>query len=130
MRCSLVNCDLCNIRWFNPHSRQSAKPFLQSSELGLPQPLTPGESVPPPVLVGGARSLAREGLGESLFRRGDTRCGTLYIYVLVLCVYTPQFSGARIFKRLWSPGIDSKASIPPAYVAWRAGMITLFLLSA
>ncbi len=37
---------------------------------------------------------------------------------------------ARIFKRLWSPGIDSKASIPPAYVAWRAGTITLFLLGS
>jgi hypothetical protein len=34
---------------------------------------------------------------------------------------------ARIFKRLWSPGIDSKELIPPAYVAWRAGTITLFL---
>ncbi len=28
---------------------------------------------------------------------------------------------ARICKRLWSPGIDSEESIPPAYVAWRAG---------
>jgi len=28
---------------------------------------------------------------------------------------------ARICKRLRSPGIDSKESIPPAYVAWRAG---------
>jgi hypothetical protein len=37
---------------------------------------------------------------------------------------------ARIFELLWSPGIDSKASIPPAYVAWRAGTITLFLLGA
>jgi hypothetical protein len=37
---------------------------------------------------------------------------------------------ARIFKGLWSPGIDSKESIPPAYVAWRAGTITLFLLGA
>ncbi len=27
---------------------------------------------------------------------------------------------ARILKLLRSPGIDSKASIPPAYVAWRA----------
>ncbi len=27
---------------------------------------------------------------------------------------------ARICKRLRSPGIDSKESIPPAYVAWRA----------
>ncbi len=34
----------------------------------------------------------------------------------------------RIFKRLWSKGIDSKEWIPPAYVAWRAGTITLFLL--
>ncbi len=37
---------------------------------------------------------------------------------------------ARIFKRLWSPGIDSKEWIPPAYVAWRAGTITLFLLGS
>jgi hypothetical protein len=34
---------------------------------------------------------------------------------------------ARIFKRLWSTGIDSKKGIPPAYVAWRS-RITLFLL--
>jgi hypothetical protein len=61
-------------------SRQSAKLFLQWSELGLPQPLTP--TPPPPVLGGGEHSLAREGLGESQFRRGDIHCGTLYIYVL------------------------------------------------
>ncbi len=36
-----------------------------------------------------------------------------------------QLNRARIFKRLWSPEIDSKASIPPAYVAWRAGTIIL-----
>ncbi len=35
----------------------------------------------------------------------------------------PFYSKARIFKRLWSPGIDSKEWIPPAYVAWRAGTI-------
>ncbi len=28
---------------------------------------------------------------------------------------------ARICKRLWSPGINFEESIPPAYVAWRAG---------
>ncbi len=38
--------------------------------------------------------------------------------------------GAGIFKRLWSPGIDSKALIPPAHEAWRADTITLFLLGA
>ncbi len=32
---------------------------------------------------------------------------------------------SRIFTRL---RIDSKESIPPAYVAWRAGTTTLFLL--
>jgi hypothetical protein len=37
---------------------------------------------------------------------------------------------ARIFKCLWGPGIDSKEWIPPAYVAWRAGTITLFLLGS
>jgi hypothetical protein len=31
---------------------------------------------------------------------------------------------ARICKRLRSPGIGSKESIPPAYVAWRAGTTT------
>jgi hypothetical protein len=31
--------------------------------------------------------------------------------------------GARICKRLRNPGIESKESIPPAYVAWRAGTI-------
>jgi hypothetical protein len=29
---------------------------------------------------------------------------------------------ARIFKRLRGPGIDSKESITPAYVPWRAGL--------
>jgi hypothetical protein len=40
------------------------------------------------------------------------------------------FIRAGIFKPLWSPRIDAKASIPPAYIAWRAGTITLFLLGA
>jgi hypothetical protein len=57
-------------------SGQSAKLFLQSSELRLPQPLT-RRRVCPPVLGGGAHSLAREGLGESQFRRGDIHCGVL-----------------------------------------------------
>ena len=35
-----------------------------------------------------------------------------------------------IFKLLMSPGIDSTKSIPPAYVAWRAGTTTLVLLGS
>jgi hypothetical protein len=49
----------------------------------------PQASVPPHRLVprGGAHSLAREGVGESQFRRGDILCGTLYIYVLCDWMY-------------------------------------------
>jgi hypothetical protein len=39
-------------------------------------------------------------------------------------------SGARTFKCLWGLGIDSKEWIPPAYVAWRDGTKTIFLLGA
>jgi hypothetical protein len=50
--------------------------------------------LPPPVLGEEAHSLAREGLGESKFRRGDIHCGTLYIcmYVYVLCAPYPTTS--------------------------------------
>ncbi len=52
--------------------------------------------------------------------------------------YIPYITGegagnetrARIFKRLRSSGIDSVESIPQAYVARRAGTITLFLLGS
>ncbi len=37
---------------------------------------------------------------------------------------------SRTFECLWGPGIDSKEWILPAYVAWRAGTITLFLLGS
>ncbi len=51
--------------------------------IGLPQPLTRRRVGPPPLVPGGGgHSLAREGVGESQFRRRDIHCGTLYIYVL------------------------------------------------
>jgi hypothetical protein len=66
-----------------PQGWQSAKPFLQSSELGLPQPLTRTRVCPPPFGSGGRGTLAGErGVGESQFQRGDMHCGTLCIYVL------------------------------------------------
>ena len=37
---------------------------------------------------------------------------------------------ARTFKCWWGPRIDAKEWIPPAYVVWRAGTKTLFLLGA
>jgi hypothetical protein len=39
-------------------------------------------------------------------------------------------SRARIWKRLWSPGIDSEESISPAYVACRAGTTNRFVVPA
>jgi hypothetical protein len=36
----------------------------------------------------------------------------------------------EVFKFLRSPGIDSKESIPPAYVAWRADKTTPFQLGS
>jgi hypothetical protein len=64
-----------------PQSRQSAKLFSSRRNLGLPQPLTRRRVCPPPTLVpgGGAHSLAREGVGNSQFRRGT--------YTVVLCIY-------------------------------------------
>jgi len=63
-------------------SRQSAKLFVMSSELGLPHPLTPCECVPPPLFgEGGTHSLAREGVGKSQFQLGDRHYGT-GIYIL------------------------------------------------
>jgi hypothetical protein len=63
--------------------RQSARPFLQSSELGLPHaPTHPQASLAPTLVPNGGRvahSLAGEGVGESQFRRGDIHCDTLYM---------------------------------------------------
>jgi hypothetical protein len=42
--------------------------------------------------------------------------------------YWPARGG--IFKLLWSPRINSKESIPPAYVVWRAGTTSLFRFSS
>jgi hypothetical protein len=36
---------------------------------------------------GGAHSLARKGVGESQFQRGDIHCGTLYMYILCVLRY-------------------------------------------
>ncbi len=52
------------------------------------------------------------------------RSRRLYMYLSM------QKPGVRIFKLLRDPGIDSKEPIPPAYVAWRANTITIFLLGS
>jgi hypothetical protein len=64
-----------------PHSRQSAKLFLQSSA---------GDCAPLPLVQGGgAHWLAREGVGESQFQRWDIHCNTLmYMYFVMDTVDT------------------------------------------
>jgi hypothetical protein len=61
------------------HHRAGRVLSFFGSRLGLSHPLTRRRVCPPPPLVpgGGAHSLAREGVGESQFRRGDIHCGTL-----------------------------------------------------
>jgi hypothetical protein len=68
--------------WLTSQSRQSAKLLLQSSELGLPHPLTRRRvCTPPPFWFRGAHLLTGEGAKESRFGRGDRHCGTLGLYV-------------------------------------------------
>jgi hypothetical protein len=73
--------------WREPYSHRVGRVlnfFSSRRNWDSPNPSPAGECAPPP--RGGAHSLAREGLGESQFRRGDIHCGTLYIYVL--CAYS------------------------------------------
>ncbi len=63
-----------------PQSRQSAKTFLQSSELGLPHPLIRRRVCPPLVPGGeGAQSLAGEGGGVPIPTRGQILWYSRYI---------------------------------------------------
>jgi hypothetical protein len=66
---------------------------------------------------------------------GGSWLGIVSVYVRVEVVFKPSFvweiikkTRARIFNLLRSPRMDSKESVPPAYVALRAGTSTLFLL--
>jgi hypothetical protein len=64
-----------------PQSRQSAKLFLQSLELGLPHSLTRKRVCLPPLLPVGRGTIAcGRGVGDwggSQLRRGDIHCDTL-----------------------------------------------------
>ncbi len=72
-------------------SGQSAKLFLQSSELGLPQPLTRRRSCPPFGWGGGTHALASGGVGGPNSDEGtDTVVLLVYMYFV-----------GRVYKR-WS----------------------------
>ncbi len=57
-------------------------------------------------------------------------CNTKKRGDLTISLVTVEWYTGGIFKLLRSPLIDSKESILPAYVAWRADTMTLFLLGS
>ncbi len=68
----------CGTNEFNPQSRQSAKLFLQSSELRLPHSLTRRRvCTPHPLVPGGGTLACGRGSGGSQFERGNRHCGTV-----------------------------------------------------
>jgi hypothetical protein len=85
-------------------SRLGAKLFLQSSELGLPQPLTPRRVCPcppppPPVLGGGAHSLAREGWESPNSDEGTYRLWySLYLSTMCNCAWKYQLAGRECME--------------------------------
>ncbi len=73
-------------------SRQSAKPFLRSSELGLPQPLTRRRVCPPPGSGGRGTIAGERGLGRvPIPTRGHTLWYSLFIRIfVVVSVHSPR----------------------------------------
>ncbi len=65
-----------------PESKQSARPSIQSSELGPPTPSPPRECFSPPLDPRGETHSLSEGVGGNQFRRWGIHFGTLCIHVL------------------------------------------------
>jgi hypothetical protein len=77
----IVHFYLGSFGWVQSQSRQSTRLFLQSSELGPPQPsLTCRRVCPPLWFRGGPGGLAGE--GGSQFGRGDRHWYSRYIFTL------------------------------------------------
>ncbi len=112
----LYVADYCKIIWPRNHPNISA----QMVSYPIPNPLNVGllPSIPPPPPM-----FLRSPF--PLWGRKPMICWTLNLpwspfpmHVVVHIYSIPLKSRARNCKRLKIPGIDSKESIPPAYVAW------------
>jgi hypothetical protein len=77
----------------------------------------------------GWHGFAAEQTSQPLFPASGAQRQRYAGLFLILSPFTPVEGVIRdgIFKLLRSTGIDSMEPIRPAYVAWRAGTITLFL---
>ncbi len=85
--------------WLGAQTRQSAKLFSCRHKWDSPNASPAGECPPPPLVPeGGANSLAREGVGESQFRRGDRHCGTLYLRTYFVVRFFRKKGDIRDFK--------------------------------
>ncbi len=109
---------ICYKAGLRTQSRQSAKLFLQSSDLELPLPLGRRRVCPPTLWSGGrAHSLAGEGSGESQFRRGDIHWGALYInkYFVTTHVCLEQkisfflFRFEKLLNCFWERCLDTRS---------------------
>ncbi len=90
-------------------SRQGAKLFSSRRNWDSPNPSPAGECAPtpPPVLGGGAHSLAREGWRVPILTRGHTLWYSLYIRILCAAAY-PQMTPVLMFKddiHIWIPSM-------------------------
>jgi hypothetical protein len=89
------------VPYSSPQSRQSAKLFIQSSELGLPQPLTRRRVCPlPPVLGGEGHTRLRERCWGSPNSDEGTYTVVLFIYMyivqLTLCSFPSLLLGVML----------------------------------
>jgi hypothetical protein len=100
----------------NPQSRQSAKLFLQSSELGLPHPPLPaGECAPPPLWSGGEGTLAcGRGVGGIPI---PTRGHTLWCSIFISTLWANPYDGE------YKDGL----SYPPLRISFFSSFVILFL---
>jgi hypothetical protein len=103
IQCSIINLDWCMtlrkaLRKIYPHLRVLS---LFSSRWNWDPPPPHPQANVPPVPVGGAPSLAGEGVGMSQFRRGDMRvvlCIFMYFVHLMYCAYACSMLPSGFFR--------------------------------
>jgi hypothetical protein len=111
------------LRGGREYNRQSARLFLQLSELGLPHLLTRRRVCPPPSLLvrgGGGYTLAcgRERGGGSQFRRGNRHFGTLGIN-MYLCGEVSMGKSANTWSAQEDPLGTQLNSSPKVPRGWQ-----------